>query len=552
MIVFCEECGRRYCLNQDQIISSQQGFKCQNCDFLITVHTDNSALTGLPGDMLSENSCRPLRVLIVDDSKIFRRLFTRIIESDSSFLVVGEAANGNEAVELNKTLKPDLITLDVTMPGMGGASVLKRFMLTHSCPVVIVSSLSKRTQGTIIDFLRLGAVDFFAKPHHDHNREETRQRFIKTLQSAGEASTSGVKRLRVARPVSTQIKPAGLRLPCRYLNIILSGAGGYGEIFKIIHQIPRGFDGTFLVVQAMPQKLVTPLLSYLNQICAIPVLPLEPETQVLAGHCYIGANHPPLVLQKHDHGFGIQASESMVSSSRPVQSNARLLGSIADQFPGVFSITLVSGAETGTLDVLRSIKSQNGKIVIQKPATCMVGKPIEEIAQAGLADAESDTEQIVETISDLLNIPYLVEPGQNTNEIGTEYIQKRQFQRLYFTYETGPRAQLEIVRPAHGPARFEAIVMDVCEDGMGLLMAQEPPLTRAVSPGHRILIKAIRGSEEFAMLSGTEAEIRWILNKPGFNQSSFGCTFRNISNPIRQRLREITANALKRYHQTEF
>src|SRR5882672_2828578 len=106
----------------------------------------------------------PIRVLVVDDSALMRKLLAQILESDSGIEVVGTAVNGEFALRKIEERRPHVVTLDLEMPGLNGIEVLKQIMRKHKTPVVVVSSHSTAGAAITLKALALGAVDFVAKP----------------------------------------------------------------------------------------------------------------------------------------------------------------------------------------------------------------------------------------------------------------------------------------------------------------------------------------------------------------------------------------------------
>lgn len=104
------------------------------------------------------------KVLVVDDSFVMRTLMKDILSADPDLQVVGEGANGNEALEKAKALSPDVIMLDIEMPGMDGIEALKRLKLVSTAKVVIVSSVAQTGSPQAMEARRLGAFDIIAKP----------------------------------------------------------------------------------------------------------------------------------------------------------------------------------------------------------------------------------------------------------------------------------------------------------------------------------------------------------------------------------------------------
>ena len=104
------------------------------------------------------------KILVVDDSFVMRTLIKDIIAADPDLLVVGEAINGIETLEKVRQLQPDLLLLDIEMPGMDGIECLKRLKLLSPCKVVIVSSVAQAGSQQAMEARRLGAVDVISKP----------------------------------------------------------------------------------------------------------------------------------------------------------------------------------------------------------------------------------------------------------------------------------------------------------------------------------------------------------------------------------------------------
>jgi len=115
-----------------------------------------------------------IRTLIVDDSAFMRMSIRNMLASDSEIRVVGDAPNGKEAVEKSKSLRPDIIVMDVNMPVMDGLTAVKNIMSTDPAPIIMFSTLTKEGSKEALEALHLGAIDFVTKPesHHEINEIE--------------------------------------------------------------------------------------------------------------------------------------------------------------------------------------------------------------------------------------------------------------------------------------------------------------------------------------------------------------------------------------------
>ncbi|MDH5661268.1 MAG: response regulator, partial [Gammaproteobacteria bacterium] len=113
------------------------------------------------------------RVLVVDDSGFFRRRVIEILEEDPLLTVVGDAANGQEAIDKAVELKPDVITMDIEMPVMDGITATKKIMASNPIPIVMFSSLTTDGAKATLDALEAGALDFLPKRFEDISNDRT-------------------------------------------------------------------------------------------------------------------------------------------------------------------------------------------------------------------------------------------------------------------------------------------------------------------------------------------------------------------------------------------
>lgn len=334
------------------------------------------------------------RVLIVDDSAMMCRILKDILGADEDINVVGTAKNGEDALKKIEELNPDLITLDVNMPVMDGSTALKHIMIGNPRPVVIISSICFRSQTNIIDFLSLGAVEFIAKPARNKDMAKQRQHLIEIVKLSAKAKINNFQRAKAPRLFPKKGAKSGGRNPCDLMVICNSGAGGYAELIKVISILPEDLNACLVVLQTMSYEFVSPFSDYLNKTCNLIVQPLHGKAQVVGGLCYIGINGLPLRLDLKEDKYFLLSDNDTLQPEKGHSSFDLFLHSVADEFSGRVLVALLSGADVGNLDGLRSVKRKNGQVIAQQLTSCMVPYSLERTIQAGLVESEASPVEI--------------------------------------------------------------------------------------------------------------------------------------------------------------
>lgn len=196
----------------------------------------------------------PIKVLVVDDSIVFRTKLNISLNKDPELSVIGSAVNVEDALKKIKELHPDVVTLDIEMPNASGFDLLKNVMPTNPLPIVVVSSLPSNA----LDALSLGAVDFVKKP--EAGVTDSAEIFIaKLIEKIKIASKANVKRLELSSTPAisgasqTSGSVAGRSLTFNSNTIIAIGAstGGTEAIINVVKDLPASTPPV-LIVQHMP------------------------------------------------------------------------------------------------------------------------------------------------------------------------------------------------------------------------------------------------------------------------------------------------------------
>jgi two-component system chemotaxis response regulator CheB len=224
---------------------------------------------------------RPIRVLIVDDSATIRALLAEILSRDPDIQVVGQAPEPHAARQMIKDLNPDVLTLDVEMPGMSGIEFLDKIMRLRPMPVVMVSTLTERGAEVTLDALAIGAVDYFAKPTNNvaTHLNAAAQELIRKVKTA-----AGAKVRPRTEPRAAPQKPDmafGERLIA-----IGSSTGGVEALLEVLSHFPANCPPT-VITQHMPAGFTASFAARLDKMCA-PHVAEAVDGQLLApGHVWL-------------------------------------------------------------------------------------------------------------------------------------------------------------------------------------------------------------------------------------------------------------------------
>ena len=313
-----------------------------------------------------------VRVLVVDDSALMRKLIPQILQADPSIQVVGTAMDGNFGLKKLEELRPQVVTLDLEMPGMNGIDMLKEVMRRHRVPVIVVSSHS--TEGAAITFkaLSLGAFDFVAKPADVHSRmPEIARELIGKIKAA--AQSRGV--VIGALPADTRRSKAKAAanpkdLATKVVAIGIS-TGGPQALQYLLPQLPADFPGTILIVQHMPDNFTEMFARRLDEACAIRVKEAQSGDLLQAGRALICPGNRHMKIKKMQLGDVVVLNEeAKVNGHRP--SVDVLFHSVAEEFGNRSVGVIMTGMGDDGAEGLGAIKVAGGVTIAQSEESCVV------------------------------------------------------------------------------------------------------------------------------------------------------------------------------------
>jgi two-component system, chemotaxis family, protein-glutamate methylesterase/glutaminase len=317
-------------------------------------------------------NAQPIRVLVVDDSALMRKLIPQIIETDSSIHVVGTAMDGNFGLKKIEDLKPQVITLDLEMPGMGGLDMLKEIMRRHRIPVIVVSSHSTEGAAVTLRALSLGAFDFVAKPTDVSSRmQESARELIAKIKAAAQSRGIQIAEPQIPVPkVRHAIKSSARRAPTKVVAIGIS-TGGPQSLQYLLAQLPPDFPGSIVVVQHMPEGFTEMFAKRLDECCALSVKEAQSGDLLLAGRVLICPGSRHLKVKRLPLGdVAILSDDPRVNGHRP--SADVLFKSVAEEYGNRALGIIMTGMGEDGAHGLGLIKAAGGMTIAQSESSCVV------------------------------------------------------------------------------------------------------------------------------------------------------------------------------------
>ncbi|HEX8431458.1 MAG TPA: chemotaxis-specific protein-glutamate methyltransferase CheB, partial [Longimicrobium sp.] len=239
---------------------------------------------------------KPHTVLVVDDSAFMRRVISDILSEGDEFVVVGTARDGNDALRKIHRLDPDLVTMDVEMPGLDGLAALGYIMSETPRPVVMLSAYTTEGGEATLRALDYGAVDFVAKPSGtiSLNLQSVAGQLLDALRAATTANLAAVP-VRMQRRPAVAAPPAVPRPRKRLAEgdepvavvAIAASTGGPRALAEVIPRIRAPLGGAIMIVQHMPPRFTRSLAERLDGMSALTVCEAEDGEPVRRDHVYM-------------------------------------------------------------------------------------------------------------------------------------------------------------------------------------------------------------------------------------------------------------------------
>jgi two-component system chemotaxis response regulator CheB len=338
------------------------------------------------------------KVLVVDDSALMRKLLGKIFSAQAD-MEVQFARNGVEALALLHAFAPDVVTLDIHMPEMDGLACLDRIMVERPCPVVMISSVTAEGAETTLEALRLGAVDFIAKPDGAislHIDELSAALIAKVRGAAGARMRSSSRLKERVRHRIAGAAAAGRQWSAASRNaaratgdglvVVGTSTGGPPALEALLMALPADFAWPLVIAQHMPATFTGALSRRLDGLAELGVVEVTRPTRLLPGRAYIAQGDADMVLA--NRSAGLVALPARPQSHYPWHpSTDRLVRSAMDHLaaPQIVGI-LMTGMGNDGADAMAELHRRGGRTIAEAEETAAVWGMPGELVAAGGAD----------------------------------------------------------------------------------------------------------------------------------------------------------------------
>ncbi len=323
-----------------------------------------------------------IRVLVVDDSMFMRQLISDLLSEDPEIKVAGTAQNGLEALKKIAELRPNVVTLDLQMPVMDGATTLKNIMKESPVPVIMVSAFTKKDADVTLECLQAGAVDFVAKPSGPVSMD---------ISSVAKDLVAKVKAAAKARTKKTGIVKAAPQTAAKQAKtmkkavVIGASTGGPSALEELLSKIPADIPAAMLVVQHMPKIFITSLAERLSRNCAIKVKEGQEGDVLEPGTAYLAPGERHMAVQKKGAGAAITLRDAPpINGTKP---NIDVtMGSASEVFGKNTVGVILTGMGNDGTEGMKQIKARGGSTIVQDESTSVVFDMPHNVIKSGSAD----------------------------------------------------------------------------------------------------------------------------------------------------------------------
>jgi two-component system chemotaxis response regulator CheB len=339
-----------------------------------------------------------IRVMAVDDSVVIRHLIREALQEDPDIEFVGAEGSGAAALERIRVLKPDLVTLDIEMPGMDGLEVLRQIRKLHPrLRTIMFSTLTQRGSAATFEALSLGADDYVAKAANggslDRSLTTLRAELIPKIKQFFTVRPASLR-----KPAPSAVVPSAHKRPASFRALAIGvSTGGPQALENLIPKLPANFPLPVLIVQHMPAMFTRLLAERLNAASPLTVEEAVDGREIVPGRVLVAPGDFHLRVRRA--GLGLAAS----LDKGPYENSCRpsvdvLFRSLAESCRGHVLSVILTGMGSDGKKGTEALKAAGAYSIAQDEATSVVWGMPGSVVDAGLADRVLPLPQIVPEI----------------------------------------------------------------------------------------------------------------------------------------------------------
>ncbi|MFX3674086.1 MAG: chemotaxis response regulator protein-glutamate methylesterase [Paenisporosarcina sp.] len=362
------------------------------------------------------------KLLIVDDSAFMRKLISDFFKDDTQITVIGTARNGKDALQKIKSLKPDVVTMDVEMPELNGIEALKRIMEDYPIPIVMLSSTTKTgTENTMLA-MEYGAVDFVAKPSGTISLDlhKIKDELVTKITQAAQVSVIKIKKTAIPREVQkVQVektvpipinKTIGKTVEREWLStrkkvvVLGTSTGGPRALQEVLSGLPKNIKSPILIVQHMPAGFTKSLATRLDQLSEIHVKEAEQGDILHDGIAYIapGGYHMEILQVGSNYVIDLDNLKAPRAGHRP---SVDVMFESVSQLNALDKVAVIMTGmgSDGTKGLIQLKQHGQVKAITESAETCIVYGMPKAAYESNLVDDVADVNDIAKTIMKYLH-----------------------------------------------------------------------------------------------------------------------------------------------------
>lgn len=352
----------------------------------------------------------PYKVLIVDDSSFFQVRLKEIIEEHAELKVIGVASNGQEAIDLAASLRPDIISMDYEMPLVDGVTAVRTILANRKVPIVMFSSMTYEGAAITLQALEAGAVDFIPKNFAEVSRNseilkrKLHDKLLTFVRGSNPQATS--RRLtpadatpskkEYAQPVAPYQRASTKELKSQ-IKVVVIGAstGGPVALTDIITRLPASFPLPIVIVQHMPENFTKVFAERLDKNSNLNVREAENWDKLVRGQVLVAPGGKQLMFDKSNSVVKIVSGDERLNYKPSVDI---MFASAAQKYGDRVLAIVLTGMGSDGCDGARLLKEKGAELWAQDQGSCVVYGMPAAVARAGLVDTVLSIEYFSEEL----------------------------------------------------------------------------------------------------------------------------------------------------------